>query len=389
MIMKFNGYRRPDGRVGIRNHIVVMPGVLCSAVAARQIVNKAGGATFLYNPNGCAQCHKDTLTTLEILSGMIANGNVYGALIVGLGCETTQKNDYIKAIQAKTNKPLYYISMQEEGGVQKTVEAGVKIVETMKQEAAKCVREEVDIAELILGLECGGSDPTSGFSANTVLGHTCDRIIDLGGSAVISETSEAIGAEHILKARGRTADIGQRIYDTIVQWEEDRYKETGEDVRTNNPAPGNKAGGLTTLSEKSLGCIHKAGTRPFDGVYGYGEMIDKKGLFFMDTCAYDVASVTAEVAGGAQIVAFTTGRGTPTGNPIAPVVKITGNHETFVRLNDMTDFDTSASITGAKPFEQLGEELLHYIISVCNGETVKAEEIDASDVSINQNYSLV
>jgi len=387
--MKFNGYKRPDGHVGIRNHVVVMPGVLCAEVAARKIADKVEGAAYIYNPNGCCQSHKDTAVTLEILSGLVANGNVYGALIVGLGCETMQKSDYINAIKAKTNKPFHYITIQEEGGIAKTVEAGVEIVEGLIKEAAGCLREEIDISELILGLECGGSDPTSGISANTVLGNVSDRVIDFGGTAVLSETSEAIGAEHILRDRGRTPEIGQKIYDAVIKWEKDRYEESGEDVRTNNPTPGNKAGGLTTLAEKSLGCIHKSGTRPFDGLYGYGQLIDKKGLFFMDATAYDVQNVTALVAGGAQIVAFTTGRGNPVGNPIAPVVKITGNHETFLRLNDFIDVDTSGSITAGKPFEKLGAELLDYIVRVCNGETVKAEENGACEIAINQNSSCV
>lgn len=241
----------------------------------------------------------------------------------------------------------------------------------------------------MLGLECGGSDPTSGFSSNTVLGNSCDRLIDLGGSAVISETAEAIGAEHILKERGKTQEIGQKIYDAIIKWEKDRFAESGEDIRLNNPSPGNKDGGITTLSEKSLGCIHKSGTRAFDGIYEYGQMIDKKGLFFLNATAFDVPNVVALAAGGAQIVAFTTGRGNPVGNPIVPVMKITGNHDTATRLNDFIDFDTSESISGAKSFEQLGGELFDYMIKVCNGESVKAEINGACEVAINQNYSYV
>lgn len=387
--MKFRGYRRPDGRAGVRNHVVVMPGVLCAQVAAKKIAEEVEGTTFVYNPNGCGQCVKDSASTLDILSGMIANGNVYGALIVGLGCESLQKDRYINAISAKTNKPVYHISIQQEGGIAKTVEAGVKIVRALKEEAEKCEREDIDVSELILGLECGGSDPTSGFSANTVLGNTSDRIIDLGGTAVISETAEAIGAEHILRERGRTPEIGQRIYDAIVKWEEERYAESGEDIRLSNPSPGNIAGGITTLSEKSLGCIHKCGTRPFDGFYEYGKMIDKKGLHFLNATAFDVPNVVALVAAGAQIVAFTTGMGNPVGNPVSPVVKITGNRETAVRLSDIIDFDTSGSISGEKSIEQLGGELMDYIVSVCGGESVRAEDNGAAEMSINQNYSYV
>lgn len=387
--MTFSGYRRADGRVGVRNHIAVMPGVICAEVAARKISEKVKGASFIYNPNGCGQCRKDSDVSLNILTGMLLNGNVYGALIVGLGCETLQKNEYLNALKAKTDKPIYYISIQEQGGIAKTVEAGVKIVRSLKKEANKCKREDIDISELILGLECGGSDPTSGLSSNPVLGVACDRIIESGGTAVLSETAEAIGAEHILRERGKTLEIGQSIYDAIIKWENDRSAESGEDIRQNNPSPGNKEGGITTLSEKSLGCIHKSGTRPFDGLYEYGELIEKKGLFFLNATAFDVPNVCALVAGGAQVVAFTTGRGNPVGNPVAPVIKITGNKDTATRLSDIIDFDTSASIEGEKTLEQLGEDLLSCIVSVCSGESVKAELNGANEVSINQNFCYV
>ena len=384
--MKFMGYRRPDGSVGVRNHVLILPGCICSAGAARKIAAKAENASYLYNPNGCAQNSEDTGLTLEILSGMIANGNVYGALIVGLGCEIIQKDRYMEAIRKKTDKPVYYISIQEEGGIGKTVEKGVAIANKLRQEADRCVREECDISHLILGMECGGSDPTSGFSANTVLGNTSDRIVDLGGTTVLSETPEAIGAENILKRRGINPEVGQKLYDTVKACEQ-LYLDAGEDIRNTNPSPGNKAGGITTLEEKSLGCIHKSGTRPFTDVIRYGEKITQKGLLFMDSTAYDVASTVAKIAGGAQVIVFTTGRGTPVGNAVAPVIKITGNHDTFVRLNDMMDFDTSASYREGVPIETLGKELLDYIIEVCSGKTVKAEDNDISDMAINQLHS--
>lgn len=384
--MKFNGYKRSDGHVGIRNHVVVMPGVICAAGVAQKIAYKSEDVEYLYNPNGCAQNSKDTAITLEILSGLIANGNVYGVLIVGLGCEMIREDNYIEAIRKKTDKPVQYISIQQEGGIKKTVERGVEIVKMLKEEADKCKREECDLSDLILGLECGGSDPTSGFSANSVLGNTSDRIIDFGGTSVLCETPEAIGAENILKRRGVTPEVGQKLYDTVLKYDA-MFKANGEDIRKTNPSPGNKASGITTLEEKSLGCVHKSGTKPFTEVYEYGKMIDKKGLMFMDGTAYDVASVVSLISGGAQIVAFTTGMGTPVGNAIAPVIKITGNSDTAHRLNDMIDFDTSGSISGIKSVDELGEDLLDYILRVCNGELVKAEENGMSDVAINQFYS--
>jgi altronate dehydratase large subunit len=384
--MKIKAYKRADGRVGVRNHIVVMPGIMCAEVAAKKLAQETG-ATFLANQAGCGQSPKDKAMTLEVLSGMIANGNVYGALIVGLGCETIQKDEYLKAIGQKTGKPVYYISIQEEGGIAATVKAGKEILAKLKEEADQCVREEVELSELFLGLECGGSDPTSGFSCNTVLGKVTDTIIDAGGTAAMSETAEAIGAEHILREKGKTPEIGQQIYDAIVNWEKARYEETGDDIRQGNPSPGNIASGITTLSEKSLGCIHKCGSRPFDGCVEYGELIRGKGLYFINAAAFDVLNTVALVTSGAQVVAFTTGRGNPIGNPIAPVIKITGNHDTAVRLADFIDFDTSATLSGEKSFEELGEEMLQYIVDVCNGEEVKAEINGACEMSVNQNNS--
>lgn len=381
--MKFAGYRRSDGRVGIRNHVLVMAGSVCASTAARKIVKRLPEATYLYNPNGCAQTPEDTERTLTILSGLIANGNVYGALIVGLGCETIQKDRYLEAIRRLTDKPVEYIKLQECGGIAATVEEGVRLLAPMLEEAKKCRRKPCDISELIVGLECGGSDPTSGFSANPVLGAASDRIVDLGGTTVLSETPEAIGAEEILRDRGRTPEIGQKIYDAVKN-NEQMFFDLGMDVRAANPSPGNKASGITTLEEKSLGCIHKSGTRPFEAIVDYGQPITAKGLIFMDTTAYDVASTVAKIAGGAQLVVFTTGMGTPVGTAVAPVIKMTGNARTAQFLSDLIDFDSSSTITGEHSIEELGEELLRYILRVCEGEPVKAEINDACDMAINQ-----
>lgn len=385
--MKFLGYRRPDGRAGVRNLVVVMPGVLCSSAAAQQIASAVPGTTFLYNHNGCGQSPSDTEHTLEVLSGLIANGNVYGALIVGLGCEATQKELYLEAVSAKTCKPLHYISIHEEGGVGGTVAAGVKIARRLVEEARQLRREEIDISELILGLECGGSDPTSGISANVVLGDLSDRLVDMGATVVISETSEAIGAEDILLSRGRTPEIGRRLREMVRKWDRDIKEQTGADIRLTNPTPGNIAAGLTTLAEKSLGCIHKSGTRPFEGVLAAGEYIRGRGLYYMDTTAYDCGSITAKIAGGAQVVAFTTGMGNPIGSPIAPVIKITGNRATFEKHNDMLDFDTSASLRGEKDAGELGKELLDFTVAVCGGRETKAEVNGSGVVFVNQRHS--
>lgn len=386
-MMKFLGYRRPEGRAGVRNLVVVMPGVLCSSSAAQKIVSAVPGTTFLYNHNGCGQSPSDTEHTLEVLSGLLANGNVYGALIVGLGCEATQRGLYMEAVLAKSRKPLHYISIHEEGGVGGAVAAGVKIAGGLVEEARRLEREEIDISELILALECGGSDPTSGISANVVLGDLSDRLVDMGATVVLSETSEAIGAENILLARGRTPEVGRRLREMVRKWDRDIKEQTGADIRLTNPTPGNIAAGLTTLSEKSLGCIHKSGTRPFEGVLASGEYIRGHGLYYMDTTVYDCGSITAKIAGGAQVVAFTTGMGNPLGSPIAPVIKITGNRATFEKHNDMIDFDTSASISGEKSVCELSGELLDLTVAVCGGRETKAEINESGVVFVNQRHS--
>lgn len=384
----FMGYRRSDGCVGIRNHVVVMPGVLCADVAVRKIHAAQPDSVYMYNPHGCGQNPRDCAVTLDILTGLLANGNVYGALIVGLGCEMMQEEMYMKGIAAKTNKPIRYIAIQREGSIAATVAKGTEIVRELLEEAAKCEREEIDISELRLGLECGGSDPTSGISSNTVLGLVTDRLIENGGTAYMSETAEAIGAEHVMRRRGRTPEIGDQLFNTIIQWEKDRKDETGIDIRESNPSPGNRASGLTTLAEKSLGCIHKSGSHPFDGCVKYGELIREKGLFFIDATAYDVANTVALIAAGAQIVAFTTGMGNPVGNPVAPVLKITGNGDTARRMYDFIDFDTSATLSGGS-FEELADKMFNTILDICGGAPVKAELNGACEMSINQNYSYV
>lgn len=384
--MKFQGFVRENGQVGIRNHVVVMPGVICAEMAAKKIASECG-AIFLANPIGCGLNPKDMTVMLDVLSGLLANANVYGVLVVGLGCEFLKEEHYRSAVWKKAKKPVQYVCIQEMGGLSKAIEEGRKRVCQMQKEAEAVPRTEADLSDLILGLECGGSDPTSGFSSNTVLGLVTDEVIDAGGTAILSETVECIGAEHILRQNGRTPEIGEQIYQAILDWEQKRYEESGQDVRCSNPSPGNMAGGITTLTEKSLGCIHKAGSRPFDGCFEYGQWIDRKGLYFVNAAASDVLSVTALAAAGATLVAFTTGLGNPIGNPVTPVVKITGNHDTAEALCEIIDIDTSASIRGEKSLQELKTEMLSVFADVMNGKKTRAEENGANELSINQCYS--
>jgi len=367
--------------VGVRNHVIVMPGVVCSSVAAQRIVEASKGAVYLENHLGCGQCVQERQRTLTVLSGLIANPNVYGAVIVGLGCEQLGEELYREAIEAVSpGKPIEYITIQQEGGISRAVRKGVELVHRMLNEAGKLVREECDMSELLLGLECGGSDPTSGASANVVLGKVSDRLVDEGGSSVISETTEFIGCEHLARDRGATPEIGKKIYDAIIN-KEKAFAGIGENVRDSNPSPGNKRAGLTTLEEKSLGCIRKSGTRPFTGYYDYGEQVTGKGVAFLETGAFDAFSTTAEISSGAQVVVFTTGLGNPLGSPVAPVIKMTGNHHTAEWLDDLIDFDSSATLRDEKTPDQMADELYEYIVRVCSGEKTKAE-LNGSDITV-------
>ena len=385
--MTFYGYRRPDGRVGVRNKVLILPTSVCASDTARIISQQVEGSVTFNNQQGCSQVAVDQQLTMDVMAGYAATPNIYGTVLVSLGCENCQMDLVAEAIAERTNKPMQRVIIQEAGGTLKAVEQAVRYAKQMVAEAGMVQREEFPISELIVGTECGGSDPTSGFSSNTVLGLVTDEVIDAGGTAILSETVECIGAEHILRQNGRTPEIGEQIYQAILDWEQKRYEESGQDVRCGNPSPGNIAGGITTLTEKSLGCIHKAGSRPFDGCFEYGQWIDKKGLYFVNAAASDVLSVTALAAAGATLVAFTTGLGNPIGNPVTPVVKITGNHDTAEALCEIIDIDTSASIRGEKSLQELKTEMLSVFADVMNGKKTRAEENGANELSINQCYS--
>lgn len=379
--MEFYGYKRADGKVGVRNHVLILPASVCASDTARMISEKVKGTVTFNNQNGCSQVPADQKYTMDMMAGYAANPNIYGIVVVSLGCENCQMDLVVEEIKKRTNKPMKTLIIQEEGGTLKTVEKGTRYAIKLVQEASLIQKEKFPISELIIGTECGGSDPTSGLAANPVVGEVCDRIVENQGTAVLSETTEFIGAEHILAKRAKNQEVKNRIYEIIERYEKS-LEMVGESVRAGNPSPGNKAGGITTLEEKSLGCIHKGGTKEIQDVIDYALPIEKKGLVIMDTPGNDPSSIAGMIAGGAQIILFTSGRGTPTGNPIAPVIKITGNKITYENMKDNIDFNASPLIYGEKSLKTLGNMLLKEVLEVASGKMTRAEILGFIETSV-------
>ena len=370
--MEFYGYKRPDGLVGIRNHVLILPTVGCAAETCRIIAGLVNGATSMINQNGCGEVEGNRKLTQTVLAGLAANPNVYGTILVGLGCEPNSVEVMAEIIGKMTNKPLKTLVIQEEGGTVKTICKAVQIAQQMVSEASACQPAPVNVSELMLGIECGGSDATSGLAANPVMGCVSDMLVESGGTSMFSETPEIIGAEHILASRCTTQLMGQKLLDMCTELENDLRK-VNENLRSGQPSPGNKAGGITTLEEKSLGCIHKGGTKPIVEVIDCAQKPSRKGLVYMNTPGYDLLSVTAKVAAGCQLIVFTTGRGNPIGNPIAPVLKVTANEDLFVKMKDNMDLDLSPVIRGDKSLAIMADDVFSEIIKVANGKKTKAE----------------
>ena len=381
--MKIHGYRRCDGKLGIRNYVLILPTNICASDTAEMIARQVNGAVSFHNQVGCSQVPSDMQYTLDMMGGFAANPNVYGTILVGLGCETCQPDMVAEEIRKRTSKPLEVLVIQKEGGTIKTVEKAVRFARKMAAEASMVQKEEADISEIMLATECGGSDPTSGLAANPVIGVLSDTMVKEHGTVILSETSELIGTEEILASRAKNEDVKNKVLQIVSRFEQ-HFRNNGEDVRYGNPTPGNKEGGLTTLEEKSLGCIHKGGSTPIQAVYDYAKQIptEQKGLVIMDTPGNDASSIAGMLAGGAQIVVFSSGRGTPLGCPLASVIKITGNERTYQIMKDNIDFDASPALCGAKSIEELGGELYEMVVETCNGKMTKAEALGFTETAV-------
>lgn len=380
--MKFWGYRRAEGRPGIRNHILILPTCACGSESSRIIASQVKGAVNIVFNTGCSDVQANTDMSQKILTGFACNPNVWGVVIIGLGCETVPHDQLRKKIQAMTSKPVVSFGIQDEGGTLKTIEKGVRAAREMAMQAGLQQKELFDISELYLGIECGGSDATSGIASNPATGELSDLLVDMGATTVMSESIEWIGGEHVLAKRAATSRIHNQIIQVCKEYEA-HLLAAGQNCRAGQPTPGNKAGGLSTLDEKSLGCIRKGGVRPIREVLEQAVSPSQKGAVVMDTAGYDISSVTSMVASGCQVVIFTTGRGTCTGNAIAPVLKVTANGRTYQRMEDNMDVDLSPIIRGEKTYQEMGREMLQIIQDICNGRLTKAEAYGFSDIAVD------
>ncbi|NLN15190.1 MAG: UxaA family hydrolase [Tissierellia bacterium] len=377
---KLYGYRRPDGKVGIRNHLLIIPASVCASHVAQNIANAVNGAVAIPNQQGCCELGPDFDVTHRVLVGFGKNPNVGAVLVVGLGCEGISTRQVAEEI-AESGKRVEYLIIQENEGTINTEAKGIKLAREMASQLSLMQKEEIDISDIMLAVECGGSDTTSGLAANPAAGYVSDRVVELGGTVVLSETTEFIGAEHLLAERAVSQEVADDII-RIVRDVENKAKSIGVDLREGQPTPGNIQGGLTTIEEKSLGCIFKAGTSPIQGVKEYAEIIDGKGLYIMDTPGQDIESITGMLAGGATVVIFTTGRGTPTGSPIAPVIKVIGNSENYKKMKDNIDINAGTIVEGKETVADVGERIFKEMLEVINGKFTKAEALNHREFGI-------
>ena len=377
--MDFLGYRRADGRIGIRNHILIIPTVSCVNRVAIDIANKTAAVTFTH-PYGCTFDAEENRTTEETFIGLGKHPNVAAVLVVGLGCETASSRRVADAIR-DAGVPVETLVVQQQGGSRTTSEAGISVVRAMQAKFTRQQTDRGDLSELVIALECGSSDSFSGLTANPAVGEAADLIVEAGGTVILSEITEMVGAERVLSRRVRTDRMRDELLSLIRKYEIDLSMSTEDDSGI-FITPGNIEGGLTTIEEKSLGCIYKAGTHPISQIVGYGEAPREKGVIIMDTPGYDISSVTGKVAAGAHMVLFTTGKGTPTGSPVAPVIKISSNNRTFRHLSEDTDMSAGDVLEGTKTLKEVGREIVERVIATANGLPAKAEYFNVQEFAI-------
>ena len=380
----FMGYRRASGRVGTRNYIAVLTSVNCSATAARRIADyftddklaaypNVDGVVAFVHGTGCGMAGSgDGFEALQrVMWGYARNPNVGGVLMAGLGCEMNQIDWLVEAYGLKTGPLFQSMNIQNVGGLQKTIDLGIKKIEEMLPIVNQATRTECPASELMVALQCGGSDAWSGITANPALGYAVDLLTAQGGTGVLAETPEIYGAEHLLTARAIDKNVGEKLVGMIKWWEDYTARNLGS--MDNNPSPGNKKGGLTTILEKSLGAAAKGGTTPLTGVYKYGEPVTAKGFTFMDSPGYDPASVTGQIASGCNLVCFTTGRGSAFGSKPSPTIKVATNTDMYNRMVDDMDINAGTILTDGRSVQEVGREIYEMFLRVASGEQSKSE----------------
>ena len=386
----FQGFRRKNGKVGTRNYIGIMTSVNCSATVATfiaQEINRSGilkdypnidGVVALTQDNGCVIDYRGVIfdTFKRTAWGYATNPNMGGVMMVGLGCEGFQIPRFKEAYKVEESETFRTMTIQETGGTRKTVAAGVEAVKAMLPAVNAVKRETCSASELILALQCGGSDGYSGITANPALGFAVDILVRHGGTAILSETPEIYGAEHLLTRRAATKEVGEKLIGIIKWWEDYTMRNNME--MNNNPSPGNKLGGLTTILEKSLGAAAKGGTTTLNAVYNYAEPVTSKGFVFMDTPGYDPVSATGQVAGGANLMCFTTGRGSAYGNKPCPSIKLATNSDIYNRMIEDMDINCGDIVEGVS-LEAKGQEIFDLILKTASGQKTKSEELGYGD----------
>ncbi|WP_172327227.1 UxaA family hydrolase [Mangrovicoccus sp. HB161399] len=387
----FRGYRRGDGRVGTRNVIALVATVNCSATVIRQAaeeVMRSGilaqypnvdGVVAFAHGTGCGMNNEGPgwENLQRVLWGHATHPNVGAAIFVGLGCEVMQIARMKQMFEATGSERFHGLTIQENGGTRATVGLIAAKIREMLPEVNKAERSDCPVSELTLALQCGGSDGYSGISANPALGIACDMLVGLGGTVVLSETPEIFGAEELLLRRAESSEIAEKLLERIRWWE--GYTSMNGGSMDNNPSPGNKAGGLTTILEKSLGAVAKAGSTPLRDVLAYGQQIRTPGLVFMDTPGYDPVSATGQIAGGAQVLVFTTGRGSAFGSKPAPTIKVATNDTLYEAMPDDMDLNAGDVVSKGVSLQEKGSEILEMVIATASGQATKSELLGLGD----------
>ncbi len=387
----FQGYRREDGRVGTRNYVGIVTSVNCSATAAKQIAraversgiledypNVDGIVPIVHGAGCCIGTDDEAFRMLQrTIWGHARHANFASVLMLGLGCEANQIPMMLEVFGKPSEDTFHYTTLQREGGTKKTVDEAVEWFKSVLPKANAATREPVPASELTVGLQCGGSDGLSGITANPALGIAVDALVKNGGSGILAETPEVYGAEHLLTRRAVSREVGEKLIERIRWWEE--YAAQHNSSMNNNPTPGNKAGGLTTILEKSLGAVAKGGSTNLVGVYRYGEPITTKGFAFMDSPGYDPCSITGKVASGVNLVCFTTGRGSCYGNMPVPTMKLATNTAMYEHMIDDMDVNCGTIVDGTESLEETGERIFQRMLAHASGEQTKSEEVGVGE----------